>query len=255
MSVATVREGRAFAALLSGPSPAVGPFLLTIPGGKGPLTLTFDRPVFQAGQFAAPVRLTNGTGVPLSGLRLDVTGVSVVDAASGNAIRDPVDPGVSPLWFGELAPGQESAAVLLQVDVDLPEGTKGTAVVEGNVSGASVAADPEAADEAGRLFRARQRLPRGCTAEILADIKGEDFGRVGEPVGCRTDPAGRLWVVDLSGDPLKVYDARSGFVRTLGPGAAADASDLAFGSGGRVFPYEAGERPGTGFYLRTLRPF
>lgn len=255
VSVAPVRGGQAFAVALTGPSVVAGPFALKVPGGKGPLTLGFEAPVLEAGRFSSPVRLSNGSGLPLSGLRLDVTGVSMSEPASGGPVRDLGNGGASPLWFGELAVGQESAPALLQVDLDVPEGTKGTFVIMGVVTGVSVVEDLEAGAEADRTFRARQKARPECAAEVLESVRGEGFGQAAGPTGCRTDPDGTVWVVDGSGDPLKLFDSRSGFVRALGPAAGAGASDVAFGSGGRVFVYEAGERPGTGILIRTLRPF
>jgi len=254
--VAAVARGQAFAVALNGTSVLAGPFALEVPGGKGPLTLILETPVFEAGRFSSPVRLKNGSGIPLSGLRLDVTGATAVETEAPTAPARELRLSLpSPLWFGELSPGQESAPVLLEVDVDVPQGTKGPVIVMGVVSGASVVEDPEAAAEADRAFRALQKQRPACTAEMLDPVRGEGFGQAAQPIGCLTSADGTLWVVDLSGDPLKLYDSRSGFLRSLGPTAGPGAAYVAFGSGGRVYVYEAGERQGTAILLRTLRPF
>ena len=254
LSVGAVRGGLAFELTWEGPSSVPAPSALEVPGGNGPLRVLVERPVLEAGRFSATVRLSNETGLPLSGLRLDVAGASIPGTGPEVPLRDLGNPGAAPLWFGELGTGQTSAPVLWQVDGELPDGTKGI-VVRGVVTGASVVSEPDAAGEAARALRGRKRPDAGCTAEVLSPLRGDLFGQVAEPIGCRTDPAGILWVIDLAGDPLKLYDGRSGFLRALGPAAGAGAADVAFGAGGRVFVYEAGERPGTGIFLRALRPF
>ena len=88
----------------------------------------------------------------------------------------------------------------------------------------------------------------------LTEVRGEGWGQAAEPVSCLVAPSGDLWVVDLSGDPVKVYDSRGSFVRSFGSGSAKGARNLSFGPGGIVNLLEEGEEGGTAVF-RTLRPF
>ena len=255
VSVGAVTGGQAFAVAVRGTSIVAGPYALKVPGGTGSLVLTLEDPVLVGGRLASPVRLKNGTGLPLAGLRLDVTGVSVVETAdpSGPSRDLGVSP-PSPLWFGDLGPGEESSAVLLEVDVPVPEGARGPVVVMGVVTGAAVVADPEERAEADRILKSQRATKSDCDVKTLSSVRGEGFGQAAGPTLCRIGPSG-IWVIDASGDPLKLFDSRARFLRTLGASAGANAAEIAFGAEGIVYLFEAGERPRSTLFLRSLRPF
>jgi hypothetical protein len=253
--VAAASGGREFAVTLDGPSAPVPLLALDISGGKGPLSLLFERQKFRADRLAVFVRLRNGAGSVLSGLRLDVTGASVEEADGGAGTRDLGISPPSPLWFGELSAGRESASVLLEVDLLDGGAAKGRIVLRGTVSGAVVSEDPAEADEASRAYRSQLRTRQDCPGDLLEGLRGDGFGQADGPILCRFDPSGRIWVIDASGDPVKLFDSRSGFLRSFGPDAGRAATDLAFGADGRIYLFEAGERRGTGVLLRTLRLF
>jgi hypothetical protein len=257
--VAAVTGGQAFAiAVGPGASVVAGPYSLNVPGAKGTLALTLETPAVQPGRFSSPVRLRNGTDVPLTGLRVDIVGASVTSASSAPGPNAPSTDlrisSPSPLWFGELQPGRESPALLLDVD-GLPEQPgSGTVVILGVVSGASAGEPPKPQGAPQPSPRNRRAKQEECPVGRLAEVRGEGWGQAVEPVSCLVGASGDLWVVDMSGDPVKVYDSRGSFLRSFGPGAAKGARNLSFGPGGTVNLLEESEEGGTAVF-RTLRPF
>jgi hypothetical protein len=255
VAVAAVSSGLSFSFPLAAPGGSVP---LEVPGGKGPLELVSASPSREPGKGSVTLRLRNGTGAALSGLRLDLLGAGLAGSPKEGVAAASRDLGITlpdPLWFGELPAGSESAPLLLEVD--LPDGlpAEATVVLRGVVGGAAVAVDPVEEPEAARLFKAQLRSRRSCGPDFLEGIRGEGLARAASPILCLFAPDGTAWVVDASAASVKVYDGRSGFLRSFGPSAGARVEELSFGSGGRVHLYEAGERPGSAVLLRTLVPF
>ena len=255
VNVAAVSSGLAFSLPLAAAGATVP---LAVPDAKGSLTLVAAAPRPEPGKLSVALALRNATGGDLSGLRLDVTGATFSGRTKERAALEAADSGIplpGPLWFGELAAGRDSASVLLEID--FPEGAPldGTIVLRGVVSGAAVAADPAEEQEAARLFRAQLRSRATCGADVLDGLRGEGLARVESPTLCLRAADGSIWVVDAAAGSVKVYDGRAGFLRSYGPAAGSGVAELAFGDGGTVHGYEAGERPGTAIPLRTLRPF
>ncbi len=252
---ARVTAGQAFAvALTRGGAAASGSYSLKVPGGSGPLVLTLEAPVFEGGRFSSPLRLANRTGLPLSGLRVDVTGATAQTSSEPNASsRDLSISLPSPLWCGELEPERETSPLLLEVD-DLPDKSPGPVVILGIVSGAAVVEDAAEVAAGSQVYRSGRKQRVECGVDALTAVRGEGWGQTAQPVSCQLDPSGDLWIVDMAGDPVKVFDSRGNFIRSFGPRAGRGANDLALGTGGRVILTEPGEEGGS-VAFRVLRVF
>jgi hypothetical protein len=157
-------------------------FDLRPPGTQKSFRLELAGAAFAGGRLAAKARLTNGSGAPLEGLRLDLMAVNesytVVENGRPAAKTRQQPVAAAALFFGDLAPGEASAELPFEAALKFAPETTGV-TLRGVISG----------------LRYEKLLvnPEGCSGgEIEADAGGNVYlaDTCGERVA-KLDQAGR----------------------------------------------------------------
>jgi hypothetical protein len=279
-----VQTGLSFALTIvgGGRSFVAGPWSLRLPQASRPLKLFIEEARLESGFFEAVARLRNETGAFVGGLRLDLLEITEGVPDSGNRARVTREAKsrpialASPLFFGDLQPGNDTAVSFRLEPIDLTPGSP-YAVIRGVVTGAvqvgtvdvAESQDPVAVDSdaMGRVFvgdgaghaifrlgpdpRSIRRLDAGCPVTGIAVRKksGEVYAScrdvpvllrltTGEKIG-RTEPIGRALGPIRFGGKGFLYGAPGSILRLEG---LTVAEEIASAGGGplRAEGFDAG---------------
>ena len=186
-----------------------GPFVLRVPGAKGPLKVVFDSVALTGGMLDAPIRLRNDSGVDLLAVRVDLAGVTESVKPEGqpsvSRAQDVAPP--PPLAFDAIRAGAETPGELFRGGPLSFSADTEVVVIMGAVSGvAVVAANP----------KVDVRVPPS-KASACPDAA---------PL-CRMDAEGNLWRVEPA------FEGRHGGLSERRPDGAVI----------RSLWFEAGEKP------------
>lgn len=238
---ARVERGLTFALSFDGKGRAVvsGPYVLKVPGAKGPLKVVFDSAALTGGMLDAPFRLRNDSGVDLLALRVDLASVSESFRGDGkpSGSRDQNVAPPPPLFFDEIRSGAETPGELFRGGpVNFSEETE-VVVVMGVVSGvAAVPANPKVD------VRTPPTKASACPG--------------GAPA-CRVDAEGNLWRVEpAEGEKrggLSERTREGGVIRSLRFERGDKPVDLSVAPDGRLLVFfDDGSKDGA---VRAFRPF
>lgn len=251
--IAPVAEGLAFAITVSkaGVVMGSGRFELSVPGQTGRLALRFEQLEVQAGRLTGLARLVNRSEAELSGLRLDFTTRASMS---------------SPLWFGALKAGEESAGVAFLTTPIAFEGDAPYSVVLGVVTGAVALGEvpPEPTPRPTPPGRApRKPTPKPAPNAVAArpcapGARGattappEKLGAVLNPSTCVTD--GRLsFVLDRGGSAaparIVVFDSESRHLRTFAEGTLNGVTEITLDPRGDLIATRTPDQPRVKFAL------
>lgn len=217
-----------------------GPFILRVPGAKGPLRVVFDSVALNGGMLDAPFRLRNDSGVDLLAVRVDFASASEsVRSGEGTPpatrVQDVAPP--PPLAFDAIRAGAETPSDLFRGGPLSFSADTEVVVVMGVVSGlAAVSANP----------KVDVRIPATKVSTCP-----------GDPPFCRVDAEGNLWQVELAfegrGGGLSERSRGGAVVRSLWFERGEKPVDLSLAPDGRLLVFfDDGSKDGA---VRAFRPF
>lgn len=238
---APVTRGLTFALSFDGKGRSVvsGPYVLKVPGAKGPLKVVFDSAALTGGMLDAPFRLANDSGVDLFTVRVDFGGVTEsvrpANAAPFTRAQDVAPP--PPLAWDRIAAGGETPGDLFRGGPLSFSAETEVVVVTGVVSGlAAVPSNP--------------KVDVPIAAPKAAACSGTARG-------CRVDTEGNVWRIEPAAEGkrgcLSERTREGAVIRSLWFEKGDRPVDLALAPDGRLLVFfDDGSKVGS---VRAFRPF